>query len=445
MTGTFFGIEIAKRAMQANQRALNITGHNIANMSTAGYTRQEAVFGASLPITDSVLTQSGTPAALGSGVDLADIRRVRDGYLDSQARDNLSEIGYLQALQGALNRVESVFPETTDNSLQNLIGNFFASWSDLSQNPDSLAVKRTVRDAADALAGGIRLAYASLGNIDQDLQDTLLNSQTGQIRQINDLTTHLAKLNQDIVKATSIGATSSDLLDQRDQLLEKLAGLMKVAVTQEQDGSVTVIAGEKVLVDGPGGQSNALVEDDLGSLIPDPGGAVGALIDARTKIAGYQAGLNELAEALTREVNDLNGLDNGGVGLFKAGEESPASDLNLSDEVRSDSTYVNGRESLNIAMLREKLTISGGSETFESFYQGELIADIAASARNAEDGLTARKAVREQLDSLRGSISGVSLDEEITKMMQYEYAYSAAARVIQVIDDMLATLLHMVD
>ena len=302
-----------------------------------------------------------------------------------------------------------------------------------------------MRDAADALAGGIRLAYASLGNIDQDLQDTLLNSQTGQIRQINDLTTHLAKLNQDIVKATSIGATSSDLLDQRDQLLEKLAGLMKVAVTQEQDGSVTVIAGEKVLVDGPGGQSNALVEDDLGSLIPDPGGAVGALIDARTKIAGYQAGLNELAEALTREVNDLNGLDNGGVGLFKAGEESPASDLNLSDEVRSDSTYVNGRESLNIAMLREKLTISGGSETFESFYQGELIADIAASARNAEDGLTARKAVREQLDSLRGSISGVSLDEEITKMMQYEYAYSAAARVIQVIDDMLATLLHMVD
>ncbi|MDD4450720.1 MAG: flagellar basal body rod C-terminal domain-containing protein, partial [Sphaerochaeta sp.] len=173
-------------------------------------------------------------------------------------------------------------------------------------------------------------------------------------------------------------------------------------------------------------------------------GAVGALIDARTKIAGYQAGLNELTEALTREVNDLNGLDNGGVGLFKAGEESPASDLNLSDEVRSDSTYVNGRESLNIAMLREKLTISGGSETFESFYQGELIADIAASARNAEDGLTARKAVREQLDSLRGSISGVSLDEEITKMMQYEYAYSAAARVIQVIDDMLATLLHMV-
>lgn len=437
MPGTFFGIEISRRALQANKQAMNVTGNNMANVNTTGYTRQEAVFSATLPLFDSAVGQAGW-YALGTGVDLSEIRRVRDSYLDGQVRNNLSTIGYWQAYQGALGRIESVFPETSDNGLQNALEGFFTAWNDLSQNPNSLASKEVVREAGDTLAGMIRSAYAQLGGIDNDLQQELSDSETGQIRQINDLAAQIADLNRDIVKVKKMGTESSGLLDKREQLLESLAGLINISVTSEQDGSLTVQAVSKVLVDGPGDQVNALVLDDLGSAVTNPGGAVGALLDARDKIGKYQVSLNELAGALVNEINSLNGLD-----FFEAGV-SPAADIALSWQVSGDPANINGQESLNIAKLQEKLTMADGSLTFESFYRGKIIADIGSTSKNAGDNLDIRQATQEQLESLRQSISGVSLDEELTKMVQYQYAYQASARMIQTMDDMLATLIEMV-
>jgi flagellar hook-associated protein 1 FlgK len=442
MPGTFFGIEISRRALQANKQAMNITGNNVANVNTAGYTRQEAIFSATSPLFDSAVGQAGL-YALGTGVDLSEIRRVRDGYLDGQVRNNLSSIGYWQAFQGALGRIESVFPETTDNGLQNALEGFFSAWNDLSQNPDSLASKEVVREAGDALAGMIRSAYSQLGELDNDLQQELSGSKTGQIRQINDLAAQIADLNRDIVKAKKMGVEPSDLLDKREQLLENLAGLINISVTIEQDGSLTVQAGSKALVDGPGDQVDALLLDDIGSTITNPGGAVGALLDARNKISEYQASLNELADTLVNEVNSLNGMDNDGINFFEAGASSAAG-IALSEQVNADPANINGRESLNIAKLLEKLTMADGSLTFEGFYRGKIVADIGSTSKKAGDNLDIRQATQEQLEFLRQSFSGVSLDEELTKMVQYQYAYQASARMIQTMDSMLATLMEMI-
>jgi len=442
MPGTFFGIEISRRALQANKQAMNITGNNVANVNTAGYTRQEAVFAATSPLIGSAVGLNGV-YALGTGVSLADIKRVRDSYLDGQTRDNLSSIGYWQAFQGALDRIESVFPEPSYSGLQKAMDDFFSSWNALSQNPNSLASKEAVKEAGDALAGGIRYAYSQLSEIGNDLQKEFSDSNTGQIRQINDLTAQVAELNKSIVQAKKIGAESSDLLDKREQLLENLAGLINISVTSEQDGFLTVQASSKVLVDGPGDQVNALDPDDIGTIITNPGGAVGALVDARAKISEYQASLNELADALVNEVNSLNGLNSDGINFFEAGA-SPAADIDLSGQVSADPANINGQESLNIAKLQEKLTMSSGTLTFESFYQGKLIAGIGSTSKNAGDNLANRQAVQEQLESLRQSISGVSLDEELIKMIQYQYTYQASAKMIQAMDGMLATLMDMV-
>lgn len=454
MSGTFWGIETGKRALQANKLAMNVTQQNVANAGTSGYTRQEAVFSTTADLKFYGRYREGS-GYLGTGVEISEVRRLRDAYLDKQAMQNKSEIGYWETASNALGRVEAVFPEVDNNGLQKLFGKFFQAWSDLSQEPDSTALRANVKETAGALAEGFRLAYAQLKGTGDDLEDSLGNPQTGMVRQINDLAGQVNDLNADIAKAVQAGAVPSQLMDRRDQLLEKLSYLFKVDVTYEPDGTVTVKAGGKTLVDGPGLSAGALSVNGSGNIelaepgqpagaeITAPGGAVGALLDTRARVGEYLANLNELAGTLVQRVNDLNGLDNEGKLIFKAGAE-PAADIDLSDDLGTSLAAVNGYQSLAVANLREELTMSGGTETFEGYYQGRLIGGIALAAGTAGDKLDARNAVQEQLESLRQSLSGVSVDEELAKMVQYQYAYQASAKMISALDDMLAILMDMI-
>jgi len=438
MPGTFFGIEIARRALQTNKQAMDVTGNNLANANTTGYTRQEAVFSTTPALPVYTTKYRDGPGQLGTGVEISEVRRVRDDYLDIQARDNMAEIGYWQAQQDALGRVEAVFPEQSDNGLQKLMQGFFAAWHDLSQTPDSQASRANVRESADALASGIRSAYAQLTGIDQDLEKTLSDAGIGQIRKFNDFAAQVKNLNNDIVKARKMGVTPADLLDKRDLLLENMSSLLNISVIHESDGSVSVASGEITLVDGPGATVNNLTSGDFAN----PRGAIGGLIDVREKIKVYLADLNEMAGAMLEEVNTLNRA-NGDIDFFKAGA-NPAADIDISDEVHADLNNINGQNSLSIAKLREELTMTGGTETFEGFYQMKLIGGIASAGNGAEVNLAGRQAVQQQLESMRQSLSGVSIDEELTKMVQYQYAYQASAKMITTLDEMLATLIDMV-
>ena len=442
MPGTFFGIEIARRALQTNKQAMDVTGNNLANANTTGYTRQEAVFSTTPALPVYTTKYRDGPGQLGTGVEISEVRRVRDDYLDGQARDNMAEIGYWQTQQDALGRVEAVFPEQSDNGLQKLMEGFFTAWQDLSQTPDSQASRANVRESADALANGIRSAYAQLTGIDQDLEKTLSDAGIGQIRRLNDFAAQVKKLNDDIVKARKMGVTPADLLDKRDLLLENMSSLLNISVVHESDGSVSVTSGEKTLVDGLGSMVNNLTLDDFDNVIANPRGAIGGLIDVREKIKVYLADLNEMAGAMLEGVNTLNGA-NGGSNFFMAGA-NPAADIDISGEVNADLDNINGQNSLSIAKLREELTMKDGTETFEGFYQMKLIGGIASAGNGAEVNLAGRQAVQQQLESMRQSLSGVSVDEELTKMVQYQYAYQASAKMITTLDEMLAALIDMI-
>jgi len=445
MPGTFLGLEIARRALQVNRQAMNITGNNIANANTPGYTRQEAVLSPSLPYTDYSLCRQGGAAQWGAGVEISEVRRVRDDHLDGQVRANLAEAGYWQARQDALRRVEAVFPETSGNSLQNLMDKFFASWHDLSQDPESTAARANVRETADLLAGGIRFAYTQLVGIRRDQEQMLADGSAGKIRRINELAGQVAELNKEIVRAERMGATPAGLMDKRNLPLEELAGLLNIDVINKSGGAVTVNIEGRALVDGAGGTVNAIAVNDTGdgvvwrddgAEITAPGGSVGGLLAVRERIAGYLAALDDLASNLAAKVNELNGTE-----FFKSG--LTAADIGVSNEVRNDLGKINGQKSLAIAGLREELTMAGGTATFESFYQGELVGEIASAGRNAALNVEGRQAVQEQLEAHRQSVAGVSVDEELTRVIQYQYAYQASARMVTTYDQMLETLLNM--
>ncbi|MCL6449629.1 MAG: flagellar basal body protein, partial [Armatimonadetes bacterium] len=162
MISTFFGIEIARRGLMAGRNAMDVTAHNLANASTKGYTRQDPVFTATDPYTLPNAWQKLLPGQLGSGVEVSQIRRIRDSILDQQVRSALGEDGFWQARQDALQRVEAVFPEPSEVGLESVLARFFDAWHELNNNPGDPGLKAVVKEAGEELAVNFRHIYRQL-------------------------------------------------------------------------------------------------------------------------------------------------------------------------------------------------------------------------------------------------------------------------------------------
>jgi flagellar hook-associated protein 1 FlgK len=156
MTSTFFGIEIARRGLQAHRRSMDTTGHNIANANTPGYSRQEAVHTASHPHSVPSLNRQMNPGQLGSGVSVDFIRRIRNEYLDNQYRDNAATEGFWQAKLDVAQQTELIFPEPSGRGVQSVMLNFFNDWHELNNNPQDAGVKAAVRESGLELASIFR-------------------------------------------------------------------------------------------------------------------------------------------------------------------------------------------------------------------------------------------------------------------------------------------------
>src|SRR5436309_10736775 len=141
---TFFGIETTLRGLLAQQGALDVTSHNIANANTAGYSRQQAVFSASDPLQVVDGAKLSTLASLGSGVDIQSYSRIRDQFLDLQYRAQNMVLGQQTTSSDALGQVETALQEPGDNGLSSQLAKFWSAWSDLSNNPSSAGARQAL-------------------------------------------------------------------------------------------------------------------------------------------------------------------------------------------------------------------------------------------------------------------------------------------------------------
>lgn len=457
MYGANVGLEIGKRALLAQQLSLNITGHNIANVNTPGFTRQQAIITSNTPLVMPF-------GSVGTGVEIGDIRRIRSLFLDQQVRGETQKMGKWSFLNQTWSQIESIFSEPQDTGMSALLNQFWNSWQDLANNPESEAARVAVREQGSLLVN----SFHHLSNQLDDLRSSLDEDISKMVEQINSIGAQIAELNNSIAQAELTGGAANDLRDRRDLLVDQLSQYVDVSALEQPGGGLTIYLGSMSLVEGPASHElSTTVESNGQSLqhrvffkntaigLDNPGGQFEGLLETRdTIVVEKQEELDLLARELAAAVNEQHqagqGLNNAtGIGFFKD-DVAGAADIELSNLILQDVNYIaaglNGQtgdnsNALNIAALRDSMRMRNGETTFNGFYDA-VVGEIGIRTKEAANLEKNQQALVLQLENAKQSLEGVSLDEEMANMIQYQHAYSAAARVISTMDEALDTIIN---
>lgn len=459
-------MDTGKRAMANNQTALQTVGHNIANKSTEGYSRQRVEVQANIPVLAGRFQ-------VGTGTRAAQITRINNPFLEKQMQKESSLSGFFDARAEAMSNVEEVYNEQFNKGLSQNMAEFFNAFRELANYPESIANRTFARDAGQLLASDFQRVNNDLVGAQADL-DMQIRVNVGEINQI---VKEIANLNEKISLVEMQGIPNNDERDRRDLLLKKLNEKIDVSWAENNAGQVTVTVGKNgVLVSGfsaqelvaetaeTGDRLDVLFKAATGQLVPltktITGGRLGALLEVRDKtIEDYKGKLDELAHTFVTEVNKIHtkGVDL----LGRPGQNFFAEDSNIkgiagrmalnSTLMKDANRVVTGLREKGVAdnsvanvisELQTKPLLSEGSATLDDFYRAS-VAEVGVFAQRSKTESETQKNVVSQLQNLRESISGVSLDEEATKMIEFQKGYDASARLIKTADEMFDTLLSL--
>jgi flagellar hook-associated protein 1 FlgK len=461
MTNLLGVLSVGTSALLAQQRAINVTGNNIANVNTPGYSRQR------------VSMQTGTPAesAIGMvafGVTAGGVERVYDRFLGVQLDAETSGLGRWEAQQGMLDRVEVVFDESGGYGLNQALSEFWNGWQDLAMNASGTTERTVLAGNAQNLADAIRGKFTELERVQADIDGVL----TGGVADVNRLTSEIAELNRKIAAIETTGGTANDFRDSRELALKELSEIISVSSYEDSQGQLVVSTGSgRTLVES--GNTWALTTrvnsaGHVDVMWPDAssgtdisaeiaGGKIGGWLQVRdVKIDAYQTRLNDLAQGLITEVNTLHtgGFDLNGVAGAAFFTGTGAADIAMSSTILADTDRIaasqtaagapgNAGNAIAIHALRNELTLGGGTTTFDDA-ANTLVSLVGSDAAEAKVYAAHQADMTSYLQRYRDSVSGVALDEEMVNLVKYQAAYNAAAKMITMADDMLDTLLGMV-
>lgn len=294
-------------ALLSYRKALDTAGHNIANVNTDGYSRQRV----------DLVSRLGTPQGdgyIGSGVSTSTVRRITDSFVSARIVTDASAFGRAESLEGVVTQLDSWLSDAT-TGLSAPFNQFFDSLNDLVANPALTANRQSVISDAESLASRFNALQSQVDG----LQSEVNSRATATVQEINHLSTSIAGLNERIMLAGAAagGQPPNDLLDQRDQLIQQLAGKIGINTTKVDDGSINVFTGSgQALVLGQDVGRLSVADDAFGSGRLDivfngapitaqvGGGTLGGLLDAqREVIQPAQSQLGRIAVALTESFN----------------------------------------------------------------------------------------------------------------------------------------------
>ncbi|NLX01610.1 MAG: flagellar hook-associated protein FlgK [Syntrophomonadaceae bacterium] len=349
----FFSLEIGKRSVLMHQTALSITGHNMANANTPGYTRQVPDIVTTPPWHAPALVQTGKAGQLGTGVDIAAINRIRDEFIDNQIRHENRTDGYWSALQDTLAKIEVILNEPSEDGLRGVMDMFWESWQNLSIHPESEAVRAVVVQRGMSLAEAFNHTYRQLVELREDV-----NAQVKvKVDEINSIAMQVADLNQQILAISIAGKQPNDLLDKRDLLIDQLSKIADIRVYNDRNNMVALQLGDRVLVEGVNYNKlstqmdqegmNMVIWQDTGTRVNVANGELRGLLDARGKtllegeaqpsiyketIPNMIDKLNALAKTLVVKVNNIH---RGGYSLNNKTDQSgtPYIDMRYPDGI----------------------------------------------------------------------------------------------------------------
>ncbi|MDI3478479.1 MAG: flagellar hook-associated protein 1, partial [Thermoanaerobacterium sp.] len=471
---TFQGLEIAKTGLFASQQALNLTGHNISNANTPGYTRQVIDLSAiAPPTTYGMADQWGK--AIGGGVNVDGYRQIRDQYLDQQYRRENTTLGEWETKSDTLSAIEGIFNEPSDTGITTVLDNFFNSLQDLSKNPESLEVRAEVRENGVALTDTINSIYQHLDDEENQISSTIAS----RVQEINSYADRIAELNNEIYRFELTGQTANDLRGQRNLLVDKLSEIVNITTYEDSNKNFRIDISGQALVDGNNAYTMSVdntgtIKWDLaGTPVNPTGGILKGLLDMRDGdgtngvkgIPYYKEQLNKLAYNIATVFNAQHaagyGLDGStGVNFFNITDSTydPTAEYAKNIKVSSDLLADDGLQKiaaasdpnslpgdntnvLKLIALRDTKISGLDNGTFDDFVSS-LISNLGVDAQQANMMQTNQSAMVKQVDYNRQSVSGVSLDEEMTNMLKYQKSYEASARMITVMDELLDTLIN---
>lgn len=453
--------DISRRSFRALDAAMNVVGQNVANADTPGYSRQRVTMRATSNVSLGYMSQMTDLRATGTGVAVASYERLRDNLLGSAAQEAQTALAGSDEEYRVLSAMESYFP-TGAGSLQYLLDGFFTSWSDVADNPLDGGARAGLLSRAESLTGTLNRLSADLTSLQEETDAALDES----LSDVNDLLGQLGELNETISAARANGTPDLSAEDRRDQLVKELSGYVPVRTELDEKGNYLVTIEGMAAVQG----TNVVpLERDLASTTPavqfagtgvslnltsGQQGRIGAQLQTLTQdLPDALTSLDSLAAGLVASVNALHA---GGTGLDGVSGRSffdptgvTAATIGLSSDVAGtpdaigasgDGATGDSSVALEIAALRTGAVV--GTETAEAFVTS-LVSGIGASASEASTRAAGQAVVAGQLESLERGISGVSIDEEMTQMIELQQSFAATARVLNTAQEMMDTLLAL--
>ncbi len=464
--GLLAALDIGRSGLLAQELGLSVTGNNIANVNTPGYTRQRVDLTSVPPA-----LQHGV--LIGRGARVQSVEQLLDPLVDRRLRNAITDAGEDAMRRDQLSGLSALLNDLSEPSLGTAVDAFFDAADGLARNPDGLAERQTMLGAARALAGEINRRAGGLGALQRSADDQTL----GLVTEANDELDRIAGLNVEIAAAEVTGQSANELRDQREVALQSLGRKVGISVVEAPNGAVRVsLLNGPVLVEagtvtnalatqatGPGLDGGLLHEVGLagpGGFISTPAsfttGEFAALAEARdTAIPTAAANLDTFASSLASAVNgvqqnaaarDLDGLSTVAVPFF-SGTTAGSLAVAITDPRRiaaARSTQPgDNTNALAFADLRTAPQAGLGGVSPAGWLASE-VARVGQAASQAEDVSAASTLVVDQVQSQRDSISGVNLNEELTNLLRYQYAFQAAAKVINVADNILGELVNLV-
>ncbi|HJU04489.1 MAG TPA: flagellar hook-associated protein FlgK [Nitrospiraceae bacterium] len=462
MSGISQLLGIGQSGIFAFQRALSVTAHNVSNVNTEGYARQEAIVSETRP-------QDDRPGQVGTGVQVTQIHRSFDTFVDQQLLASQEQLGRFNASHGALTLVEGLFGDSNDLGLGHDLNELFNAFQDVANNPADLPSRSVLLAKSQTLGADFNRTAATLTDQRQALDRQVADTLT----EVNGLLGQIAGLNAQIAQAELSGQQANDLRDQRGRLIKDLGERIDVTTVEDRTGQLTVFAGRgQILIDKntsygliglPAGSNSGFLDVgynpgngapvNISSVVGS--GRLRGLLDARDQaIPRLLRSLDTLAAAVATEINRQHrlgfGLDGStGVDFFSAsGLTAGTFAVALTDpkQIAASATATgvpgNNANALAVVDLQRAAIASLAGSTFNDYYRATA-ADVGTAAKDAAQHVQAEELIHEQLENRWVEVSGVSLDEELVNMIKYQRAFEASSRLIVMGDELLQTILSL--
>lgn len=502
MRSTFMGLETAKRGMFTQQSALYTTGHNISNANTPGYSRQRVNFQTTTPYPGVGLNRPNIPGQMGTGVEAGSVQRIRDSFMDVQYRNENNKLGYWSARADAFTKVEDIINEPSEQGLAKTFNELWDSLQTLGGSPTNDGARSVVIERLQAVTETFNYMHDSLQAMKEDYGNQLDVTENA----VNSILSQLNDVNQQIKQVEPNGYLPNDLYDKRDALVDELSQYVNISVQREANGGNSLAIAEGTykisLLDSSGAATTEILNGEgyaqfaitrtngsvtqinVDSYGKDGNPAtVAGIVNPSTGLADFSRGevkalveaygydgkgiytemiddLNDLAQAFVTQFNLVNsqgskfntsGTAVNGANMLQgtnAGDIALISGVTGADiAVSSNGEAGDGANAYNLSNIFTKDDVidsdgdSAADTSINEFFES-IIGRLGVDSQQASRTAANVEVLRTSVETNRNSVSAVSLDEEMTNLIQFQHAYNGAARMITVVDEMLDKIIN---